>query len=208
MTPEEYKKAACEGKDPLPRDVAQKLAKRQRKKKGAKVDAYKCQFCAKWHIGLPLRAKADRTPRGQEMDIPTPERKKKGEWVAVALEKNGPKAVRDMHAHPVDRLQHSGQITPEQAAAAYDYEKLYRASLQTPQARDSMTLWEPKGHESDDGNPEAVKRYRDMCRKIGMIRERQLQWVCVELREPIGREVGQFREALNEASRYFGYGLK
>lgn len=143
-----------------------------------------------------------------EDDFLTPERKAKGEWSWIAVEKNGPKAPRDLHAHPVDRLQHSGQISPDQASAAYDYEQLYRAALQVPQARDSCTLWEPKGHDNDDGNVEAVRRYRDFCRSVGMIRERQMQWVCVEMNHPEREEIGAFREALNEAERFFGYAKK
>lgn len=197
--------AGCEGKARMTRERANVAARRQRKK-GQKVHAYRCHHCKYWHVGGSDFAKPDE-PQRDEMR-PTPERHAKGDWSFVRLEKNGPKAVRDMNAHPIDRLQRAGIITAEQASAAYDYEALYRASLQTPQARDSTTLWEPKGHESDDGNVEAVERYRKFCREVGMIRERQMQWVCVEQNDPKPHEVGPFRETLNEVERWFGYGRK
>ena len=42
--------AHCQGKQPHSRDKANKLARKQRAK-GAKVEAYQCDHCGKWHVG-------------------------------------------------------------------------------------------------------------------------------------------------------------
>lgn len=42
--------AHCTGKDKLARNVASRLARQQRDK-GAKVQAYRCEVCKRWHVG-------------------------------------------------------------------------------------------------------------------------------------------------------------
>ena len=42
--------AQCQGKEPMPRDKANRLARQQRGK-GAKVEAYQCAHCGRWHVG-------------------------------------------------------------------------------------------------------------------------------------------------------------
>lgn len=192
----------------MTRQHAKVAAKRGRRKHEA-LEAYRCRHCSHWHVGHAKKHEPKETwePR-IDLDRPTPERKQRGHWVFVAAMKGGSKAAKDMTSHPIDRMEYTGQITNDQASAARDYEQLYRSAVQIGGIRDSTTLWEPKGHESDDGNVEAVTRYRQFCRAVGMIRERQLQWVCIERNEPRPTEhdIGQFREALNEAARFFGYG--
>lgn len=41
----------CEGKEPLTPAIARKVARRQRRNKGSKSQAYKCPFCPHWHVG-------------------------------------------------------------------------------------------------------------------------------------------------------------
>lgn len=45
--------AQCEGKDPLPRSVAVKVARRMNKTAAQRrgVVAYRCPHCGKWHVG-------------------------------------------------------------------------------------------------------------------------------------------------------------
>lgn len=205
MSKEELILAACEGKQRQTRQAAKALAKKQRRKKGAAVEAYRCPHCGFWHIGAIEKKPARSEPPDGRTVKPTPERRKKGEWVWVAMGKNEPKAARDMKSHPIDAMSYTRTISHQQASAAYDYEAAYRAALQTPQARDSTTLWEPKGHESDDGNVDAVEKYRKLCRHLGMVRERQMQVVCIEGYMPKRHEIGEFRETCNEVARFFGY---
>jgi len=205
--------SGCEGKAKMTRQHAKVAAKRGRRKHQA-LEAYRCRSCGNWHVGHSKGKRENPeswTPRpDRERDRPTPERKARGQWVWVDTSKAGQRAARDMWAHPVDRLEYSQQIDNDQASAARDYEQLYRAAIQVGGIRDSTTLWEPKGHENDDGNVEGVKRYRQFCRAVGTVRERQLQWVCIEGKMPRSKpdEIGQFREVLNEAARFFGYGRR
>ena len=143
------------------------------------------------------------TPR-EGKDRPTPERRKRGQWAFVTTEDAGGKAARDMHAHPIDRLEHAGVISNDQASAARDFEDLYRACMEVGGTRDSTTIWEPQGHDSTDGPVEAKERYRELCRQIGIVRENALRQVCVFGYEPRrAAEIGALREALNEAGRFF-----
>lgn len=197
--------AACEGKARMSREKSKVTAKRQRKK-GQRVEAYKCQHCGFWHVGTNLKAEHAQTwtPRPEkEKDRPTPERKAMGEWTWVTTQKAGGKAAKDMASHPIDRLEWAGVISNEQASAGRDFENLTRSATQSPGVRDSCTLWEPKGFESDDGNVSAVNRHRELCRMLGMLRDRRLRWVCVEQNHPKPQEIGQLREDLNECARFF-----
>lgn len=198
---------ACHGKVAFNRETAKVAARRQRKK-GHRVAEYRCPYCRKWHVGSPefITGHADRWKArpDRERDRPTPERKSKGTWVWTGTRQAGVIHPMDVAAHPIDALEHSGQLSNEQASAGRDFEALWNAAKQTPGIRDSTTLWEPKGHESDDGNIEAVTRYRELARRIGMLRDRQLIWVCVYHNAPRNQnEIAQLREALNEAARFF-----
>ena len=145
------------------------------------------------------------TPRPDRgRDRPTRERKDRGDWIWINSKEAGVKAAKDVAAHPIDYLEHAGVITNTQGSAGRDYESLYRVCLEVEQARDCLTLWMPKGHASDDGPVEQKKRYRNLCREIGIVRESILRQVCVHERHPRGGDqIGALREALNEAERFF-----
>lgn len=134
---------------------------------------------------------------------PTFERRKKGKFVEKRVGVKEPKVEFDAHAHMTDKLEEKGIITTEQAWAGRDYENLYRAAIQTGGIRDSLTLHEPKGYESDDGNIGAVKYYRALCAELGIFRERVLRQVCIEQTEPSPREVERLRDALDACHDFF-----
>ena len=138
-------------------------------------------------------------------DRPTPERASRGVWGLFETEDAGVRHAKDHATHPIDALEWRGVLSSDQASAARDYEALYRAQCEVAGARDSTTIWEPRGHDETDGPVEERKRYRELCRDLGMIRERRLQWVIIEQREPRPHEIGQLREDLNEAAHFFGY---
>jgi len=137
---------------------------------------------------------------------PTPERAKRGQWAVVETAEG--KHLRDMQSHPIDALEREGRLSSDQASAARDFEELYRAQCEIAGTRDSCTIWEPRGHSSDDGPVEERRRYRELCRDLGMLRERRLQWVIIEGNEPRARDVGKLREDLNELARFFGRGKR
>lgn len=201
---EDFAASQCEGKHKYPSAAAaNKVARAQSKKKRSRIEAYKCPTCGAFHVGQRPR-KAGRRPverstvprRYQEQ--PTPERLEKGVWLVDQKE-----ARRDVATAPIDRLEHSGTIDNDQASAGRQFEQLWRAQNEIHGIRDSCTIWEPKGFASDDGPIEAAERWRKLCRHLGMLREAQLRWVCVDHNDPRPRDIGALREALNEAIRFF-----
>ena len=142
-------------------------------------------------------------PRPGRKDRPTPERRLKGKWGLLETEDAGVRHAKDFHAHPIDSLEHRGVISNAQASAGRDFEKLYRAANGTGGIRDSTTLWEPKGHENDDGNVKAAEQRNELYLFLGVYRDKLLRRVCVHHSEPKPSEVGALREALNEAERFF-----
>jgi hypothetical protein len=182
----------------MTRQQAKALAKRQRRK-GVKLEEYKCD-CGAWHIGSPTFAL-----KSPGKVNPTDERLAKGTFKKIGGKAASERYLIDVSAHPIDALQHTGQINADQAGAGRMFEELDRAATEVPGTRDSTTIWEPKGHSSDDGNIKAVRRRRELYLFLGVVRDRLLRRACVE-HDPRG-DVGALREALNEAARFFGRGL-
>lgn len=172
---------------------------------------------------MKIKNKADRaaerlqqwTP-GQDHERPTPERlaksgmkatdkviKAMGGWGLV--EHQGGYAAKDYTAHPIDKMQAAGVITPEQGQAGRDFEQLVRACIEIPGIRDSCTLCEPKGHDSDDGPVHIKPRLRELERRLAVDQLRELRRVCVEHGVPgmNTKQLGLLREGLNEVARFF-----
>lgn len=140
---------------------------------------------------------------------PTRERLQRGVWALREAEDEdgnltaGLKHARDLEAHPIDRLENRSTITKEQAQAGRDFEALYRAANEAPGIRDSTTLWQPKGHENDDGNVAAVRDRKELYLFLGTMRDQLLRRVCVQHEYPRPREIAALREALSECERFF-----
>lgn len=200
MSKHERELASCEGKDPLTRPQAKALAKRQRRKK-VKVEAYQCKICKQWHVGRPESAPP--LHDGPRKVSPTPERIAKGQFQKIGGKAATARHIVDPTAHPIDELEWRKKISPEQADAGRYFEELYRAATETPGTRDSTTIWEPQGFESDDGNVKAVRERRELYLFLGTIRDRQLRRVCVDHTPPKhDGEIGILREALNMVAKF------
>jgi hypothetical protein len=158
------------------------------------------------------RAAKTRTPiepPQRHKERPTPERMAHGRWRLGETIEAGVKVAIDDAAHPLEALFYDKFISQDQYQAGTDFEALYRAQLEVPQARDSCTIWEPKGHDETDGPVEERRRYREICRTIGMVNESRLIAVCVYQQFPKGQKaMGEFREALNMAVHAFSPGGK
>ena len=113
-----------------------------------------------------------------------------------------------MKANPIDALEHSGQLSSDQASAARDFELLYHRAKATPGIRDSTTLWEPKAYDGGDGDPEAERDKRELYLFLGPVRYNFLCRVCVDHQALKPGMEGVLREMLNEAARFFGYGKR
>jgi hypothetical protein len=143
-------------------------------------------------------------PTQRYKERPTSERMMRGKWRLGETIDAGIKVAIDDAAHPLEALSVEGMISQEQYQAGCDFEALYRSQLEVPQSRDSCTIWEPKGHDESDGPIEERKRYRDLCRNVGMVHESRLIWTCVHHNFPKGpKAMGEFREALNAAVHFF-----
>lgn len=146
-------------------------------------------------------------PPHRHNERPTPERMLRGKWRMGETIDAGIKVAIDDAAHPVEAMLYDKIISPEQYQAACDFEALYRAQLEIPQARDSCTIWEPKGHDETDGPVHERARYRALVRSIGMIHDSVLIRHCVHHVPTRGpKEVGQLREALNSVVHFYSPG--
>ena len=195
--------SSCEGKDRFTSAPRAEQRARRMRRIGKRVSVYKCEHCRSWHIG-PEIIKGPPIPirKPRQDNTPTPQRRAKGgAWVWIATDKK--KAARALDTHPVDRMEHAQVISKAQGQAARDFEALYRAQCEIPQVRDSSTIWEPRGYESDDGPTDSRARYKALVRRIGAQAERQLTDVCVYMKDPRPSAVGLLREALNECARFF-----
>ena len=63
--PEEFRIAACHGKDKLTAGQARAIAKRMRDK-GRIVEAYRCRLCNSYHVGRPESIKGTDRKRMKE----------------------------------------------------------------------------------------------------------------------------------------------
>jgi hypothetical protein len=148
-------------------------------------------------------------PLQRHKERPTAERMARGAWRMGETIEAGIKVAIDDAAHPLEAMRYWGSITAEQYQAGCDFEALYRAQCEVPGTRDSCTIWEPKGHDETDGPIEERRRYRDLCRAIGMIHESKLIRACVHHEYPRGQQAtGDLREALNAAVHFFQPGGK
>lgn len=204
MSRQDHISAQCAGKSSFPsRAIAKEIARKARRK-GVKVNEYRCDHCGRWHIGDPTYAKHDLWEPRKEQDRPTPQRRQFGEWEIQRTERNGPKVARDMASTPIDEMAYTGVISQEQAQAGRDFEELYRAARETVTTRDSCTIWEPRGEDSSDGPVEAAERRRELRKELGGYYEAILRYTCVEHIPPRGPvQIGILREALNVAERFF-----
>lgn len=154
----------------------------------------------------------------REKERPTPERLAKG---GMRASKSGQSlkspggwglidtgqgyAAQDRTAHPIDKMEHAGVITKDQAQAGRDYEALARSCVEVPGIRDSCTIWEPKGHDSDDGPVHLKPRLRELERRLSAAQLSELWRVCVEQGVPdlAYRPLSELREGLNRCARFF-----
>jgi hypothetical protein len=199
------RESACDGKDRFPSRLKAKTVAKRMTAKGRPTQEYRCQYCGSYHVGgtvkgAPKRAKvrssAARAPAEVAVDA-TPERRARGTWAGN----------QDLTTTPIDRLAYAGEISSEQASAGREYEAVYAAAREVPAARDSLTTWEPRGHDGDGEGPvEAARRYRELSVFVGHEHGARLWWVCVNHTMPPHRDYGALREALNEAVRFFQRG--
>lgn len=143
-------------------------------------------------------------PPQRHKERPTVERMLRGRWRLGETIDAGIKVAIDDAAHPLEAMRLDRLISEEQYQAGCDFEALYRSQLEIPQARDSCTIWEPKGHDETDGPVHERARYRALVRSIGMIHDSVLIRHCVHQVPARGqKEIGQLREALNAVVHFY-----
>lgn len=111
---------------------------------------------------------------------PTPERQTRGLWI------NG---NYDAHHDEIARLYAQRKLTPTQEQAARSFEELhtgYLAEYPELTGYKSCLAGGSGGYDGGDGNPAVIAEYRRAVRKVGMLGERELVWVCVE-KHPVRR---------------------
>lgn len=88
-------------------------------------------------------------------------------------------------------------ITPEQEAAARDWQELkaaVRAELGLSQGRSCLDL-SPAGHDDSDGDSEVMRRWREVEARLGLVKVGALDWTVVYGRKP--GNLPLLREALD-----------
>lgn len=97
---------------------------------------------------------------------PTPQRRKRGAFRLVRLEKNGPSAAIDVTAQPIMAALASGVITERQYDAAVRFEQLAR-QIRGPVGQRSCLDLEPVGHDESDGAEEAEREWGAIRKELG-----------------------------------------
>ena len=121
-----------------------------------------------------------------------------------AIRRNPNGVQRRRFAAQADRLAQEGRLSPEQAAAAEDWERITRAVLGG--LGRSCLDFTPIGHDDptpDDEDDRDRQDYRALCHTLGMQRSAELDRVCWR-HEPVKR-VDLLREGLEIVAGYFGY---
>lgn len=99
---------------------------------------------------------------------PTPERQRHGVWVDLTGPGKNDRAAVDLASDWIGKLYQSKQITSTQEQTARNVQEAweaYSAELNLSTGRSCLDIG-PVGYQGDDGNPEVIKRWRDMTRRL------------------------------------------
>lgn len=121
-----------------------------------------------------------------------------------AIRRNPNRVQRRRFAAQADTLAQEGRLSPEQAAAAEDWERITRAVLGG--LGRSCLDFTPVGHDDstpDDDDDRDRRDHRALCRSLGHQRAAELDRVCWR-HEPVKR-VDLLREGLAIVAGYFGH---
>lgn len=143
---------------------------------------------------------ADGVSRGEAIR-PTSERMGKGTWAEPTGTAKSQQPIIDLAHDRVGLLHCEKQITDAQEQTARAYQELharYMDELPEVSGYKSCLAGGSGGYDAGDGNAAVIAEYRRICRKAGMIGERELYNVCVMGDRP--RNIMILRRALDDVS--------
>lgn len=129
---------------------------------------------------------------------PTPEREAKGQFRMPSGRGKQRLPAVDEHHDTVARLHHAKLLSDEQEAAARDWQDLksdVRSELGINQGRSCLDI-SPVGHDSHDGNPEVMQRWRRVEAELGPWKTGCLDYTAVLGHPP--RNLPLLRAALDQ----------
>ena len=132
---------------------------------------------------------------------PTPERMARGTWAEATGAAKSQQPIIDLAHDRVGQLHCEKQITDAQEQTARAYQELharYIDELPEISGYKSCLAGGSGGYDAGDGNAAVIAEYRRICRKAGMIGERELYNVCVMGDRP--RNIMILRRALDDVS--------
>ena len=132
---------------------------------------------------------------------PTPEREAKGQFRMPSGRGKQRLPAVDEHHDTVARLHAAGLLSDAQETAARDWNALkqdVRAEMGISQGRSCLDI-SPVGHDSHDGNPEIMQRWRRVEAELGPCKTGALDYTCVFGHPP--RNLPLLRAALNLFAR-------
>ena len=132
---------------------------------------------------------------------PTPEREAKGQFRMPSGRGKQRLPAVDEHHDTVARLHAAGLLSDAQETAARDWNALkqdVRAEMGISQGRSCLDI-SPVGHDSHDGNPEIMQRWRRVEAELGPLKTGALDYTCVLGHPP--RNLPLLRVALNLFAR-------
>lgn len=134
---------------------------------------------------------------------PTPERQRRGVWVAPKQVRKDDHAVIDITADIIGLLHHREMISDGQEQAARHWQRLraaYKAELPDVAGFKSCLNGDVPGYDDGDGNPDVIKAYRDMEKALGHRGRRVMLWVCELNNRPAS--MSELRWALDVVEGY------
>lgn len=132
---------------------------------------------------------------------PTPEREAKGRFRMPSGRGKQRLPAIDEHHDTIAKLHIAKLLSDSQEAAARDWQALkadVRAELGISQGRSCLDI-SPVGHDSHDGNPEVMQRWRRVEAELGPWKTGALDYTCVLGHPP--RNLPLLRAALNLFAR-------
>ena len=130
---------------------------------------------------------------------PTPEREAKGRFRMPSGRGKQRLPAIDEHHDTIAKLHNAKLLSDSQEAAARDWQALkaeVRAELGVRGSRSCLDI-SPAGHDSDDGNPEVMRRWRRIEAELGAWKTGALDYTCVLGNPPTVKTLPLLRGALD-----------
>lgn len=163
----------------------------------------KAKVGAKTTGAKPLQPVEVSTVPANRAQRPTAERMRHGVWAKPQGADKASQPMADVASDAVGRMFHSGAITPAEEQAARHFQSLrqaYMGELPDVVLFKSCLSGSVPGFDDGDGDPDVIRAYRDMERRIGTSARAIVLAVCEEHVIVTGVRLEIFRDAMRRIS--------